>query len=355
MNKSSKWGGIGGMIVVFGLCVITASACSDEQAVSEKKAVPDKPIAKAFVCDSAMALALLTKAYPRDKVSMVTTNSGSIDQPFSRVSVTKALKSADGQITGKELHVFDYRLADTTPNQGRVDACFFDEVFTAREVGNSRVERDFKYQWIRFYQNGQLIYTDTSLRASNNWLRVYEDIQFVPTEIPNWAVRDGLDLYMTWIARSAATASRVPVWGTEIIWQRDGDDFTLIAGKVFLKNPKEKPTAEEIVTVMRFNAEGVVDSRGILFPVAETTWNEYLSYLRNQKNEWRRDREADELASKTFFDGPIKESRLRELAQADVFKRRGVMVSNLPEKPGSNWNPPVDSVLPGSFIIRSVD
>jgi hypothetical protein len=110
-----------------------------------------------------------------------------------------------------------------------------------------------------------------------------------------------------------------------------------------------------MVTVMRFNAEGVVDSRGILFPVAETTWSEYLSYLRKQKDDWRRDREADELASKKFFEGPIKESRLRELAQADVFKRRGVMVNNLPAKPGPNWNPPFDSVLPNQLIIPSAN
>lgn len=228
-----------------------------------------------------------------------------------------------GQHIGHETYVFSY-------NSSTAEDCVFENLFAERKVYGDRLVNLFTRQESHFYRNGQHVYTDRSLR--DGWHRTYHDLGFVPVRVPNWATRSGESLYMTWVARSTTTASRVPVWGFEAIWQQDGRDFTLMAGRVILKNPETgQPTPDDVFTVLRVDEKGLVHKAGVLFPVSQKTFENYLSYLQGKTADWNRDLPSDEVRLAEFVEGPMKNTKAQQLPIAEVCARRGTVPTGLPE------------------------
>ena len=301
---------------------------------------------KRFFCCLSVAFLLMTMCFfscsdePESVVSGVCDEDTAITQLKERFSdfqdacassrvITLAKQvtvPSEGQVIGHEKHTFTYSDQD--------GICNFTEIEAEKEVGDSRLVNNFQEGWSKFFRNDHLVYTDTALETKGRWLRRYVDLENVPVKAPNWAASGGEDLYMTWIARSSAQASRVPIWGVESVWQKDGDDLTLMGGKILLKNPTKRPDEEELVLVLRMDGDGGnssnVNPRGVLWPVGQQTWDDYLSWLKGDADEWGRDYIGDRLAMQDFFSGAIRNSRIRRSSLDRVYSLRDLQTAPLP-------------------------
>ncbi|MEK7623308.1 MAG: hypothetical protein AAB408_01385, partial [Patescibacteria group bacterium] len=144
--------------------------------------------------------------------------------------------------------------------------------------------------------------------------------------------RSGKDLYMTWITKSQETASRIPVWGYEVVWTGPTDSPTLMAGRVVLKNPERDPTADEVITVMRLDRTGVVNTRGVLFPVSNTTWENYRNHVQGKTDGWQRDYSGDATAMAVYLESTARTlARKREKPLGEVYTLRDTQVAPLPK------------------------
>jgi len=122
----------------------------------------------------------------------------------------------------------------------------------------------------------------------------------------------------------------VPVWPAQAIWQRAGDDITLMAGQATLKNPTKGVSSDELYTFMRTNGQGEVVSSGVLAPVSQASFKAYLAFLKKEQDSWERDHSGDSAAMLAFNEGPVKHSRVRSVPLPRVFEMRGTRSSQLP-------------------------
>lgn len=287
------------------------------------------PVAKLpAVCGAADARAALGK-YEGFEVRADGTNG---------LKVEKSITAPDGQIIGYESHHVKF-----WDHHGQ---CQFQETSAERVINGDLLVNDFVAKQSRFYKLGQLVYEDTALE-DGAWLRRYAQLTMIPVDVPNWAVKDRKDLYLTWVARDEGTASRVPVWGYEVIWVGSSEDPTIMAGRVVFMNPNTGPKTADLVTMARLDSEGVVNTRGVLFPVSDKTWTAYLDHMKGKANVWQRDLLGDAAAFKEFKKESASKAwrRHARLDLATVYARRDTPVAPLPKiRPG--FLPAFDAVPP---------
>ncbi len=221
-----------------------------------------------------------------------------IDKLRQTATFTKAITAKDGQKIGHEMHLF--RMVNE-------EKCEVREVYTEKEVNGEKLANLVGQGKSEFYRNDRLVYTDLALR-NGAWRRTYDNVLDVPAKIPNWASRGGNDLYMTWVSSSDKNAARIPLWPSDAVWTKEADGtYTMLAGTASMKSPTHAPTNDELVLLLRMDKTGVVNNRGVLFPVGARTLAAYLNYLSNKEvDTWERDLAGDTDAAEEFFAGPIK-------------------------------------------------
>lgn len=301
------------------LCLLAmVAACNDEP---QPPAPPPAP----EVCGYFKAAGIAGKSYPGFDISPVKIAPPD-NMDGNKLILAKKIKATDGQVIGYEKHTLQF--------DNKIVVCKFTELSAEREVRGDRLVNIFSEKRSEFYQKAQLIYTDRALK-DGAWIRRYAQFTSVPVEVPNWATKDHSDIYMTWVARSGEQASRVPVWGMDVIWVGPVEDPTILAGKVIYKNPKAAPVTSDLVTVMRFDSEGVVNVRGILFPVSTKTFEAYLANMEGKSPEWQRDSTGDEEALTAFTQmTSAKGSSWRKHATravGEVYRLRATQVAALPK------------------------
>ncbi len=251
---------------------------------------------------------------------------------------TKIINGVDGQKIGFERHTMSFD----------EEKCSVTETVTEKEIFGERLVNFPGQGRSEFYKDDVLIYKDTAL-LHGMWLREYTETQNIPEKIPNWASPSGEDLYMTLVVVAEGKVSRLPVWGLKAVWiKTDDKDYTLMAGKVGLKNPSRGLTSEEIYTVIRYDQSSSVNYLGLLFPTSETTFNSYLSYLLSENDSWKKATEEEDVqAAKDYFDGPVKLSKKNKVSLEEGFRQRKTQVRYVPSVP-KGFTPAVDA-LPTLF------
>ena len=242
-------------------------------------------------------------------------------------TAVRVIRGIDGQKVGEESQVV--KILD----RYEYGACETKILEVRRQVGSEERISQLVTGVNSYLVNGKLVYTEQALR-NPLWNKVYSSPNLIPERVPNPLTQSGEDLYMTWVDRGDGFVSRMPVWVKDGIWTRDGDQFTLVAGLVSFRNPRDGDLVmNELVYVMRFDQTRVVNHRGILFPVSKMTFESFLEYQRNQTEEWTRDLVGDAAAEALFYEGPMTKSRLRKIPINKVWTLRDVQPTTLPTVP----------------------
>lgn len=236
-----------------------------------------------------------------------------------RLVLEKDQIAPDGQKVGHESHTYEITLT-----------CKVTEVSAEITTGEDTLKSDYRYGMTTFSRRNKKVYVDT-VYGSNAWLRQYTNIEDVDAQIPNWNTKSGKDLPVTFIASDETTAHYVPVWAYAGLWTKDGENYYLVGGKVFLKNPSmNHPTKDDVFTAMRFDDNKVVATRGVLFPVSEESWTSYLLYAGGRAKTWERSAEADQSVLTLVGTDKFSHTRAKKHRIASILARRGVYSSNLP-------------------------
>jgi len=263
--------------------IFAFSACNE---ISAPIAPRYKAAVKVTSCDMGEEKAALTLQYA---------DSGTVedfpDYPKQLILTMKDTQ-ADGQLVGTTTYHLAYHFENGT--------CVRKNFKSILHKGNESLIEDYDRNLSSYFKNGVLVQSRNKL-ANGKWLTAFSENRYVPLVIPNWATSNGTDIYMTQVSTGshvtvlngeAVTQEkciRIPVWAQEGLWMHWEGSLTLISGHVAFKSPDKNLTADELHYVLRFNAAGEIDPRGILYPVSGNTYIRHQAYMLNQAKSWERD------------------------------------------------------------------